>query len=129
MTNPIPNSLNPTNQTNPPNHVLLPPSGPTSPVFPKSSPVPRRPEFKLPPSPVLRFTPTAWAKLLYFCHRGPTEIGGFGITSADDLLLIEEFQTVHQIVSSVSVAFDDAAMGGLFENQVDEGRNPALCKP
>ena len=31
----------------------------------------RRPERA---SPILRFTPTAWAKLLFFCHRGQTEI-------------------------------------------------------
>ena len=30
------------------------------------------------PRPTLRFTPTAWAKLLFLGDRGPTEIGGFG---------------------------------------------------
>jgi hypothetical protein len=82
------------------------------------------PEFRMPPSPVLRFSPTAWAKLQYFCHHGDTEIGGFGITSAGDLLQIEDFETVHQIVSSVSVAFDDTAVADFFEDQVDEGKKP-----
>jgi hypothetical protein len=85
---------------------------------------PKRPEFRLPPDPVLRFTPTAWAKLQFFCHRGDTEIGGFGITSAEDLLLIEDFQTVHQIDSAVSVHFDDTAVADFFEDQVDLGRKP-----
>jgi hypothetical protein len=74
--------------------------------------------------PVLRFSPTAWAKLQYFCHRGNTEIGGFGLTSAEDLLLVEDFVTVRQSVSGVSVSFDDAAVADLFENQVDLGRRP-----
>lgn len=75
-------------------------------------------------SPTLCFTPTAWAKLIYFCHRGETEIGGFGLTRADDPLLVEDFLTVRQSVSGASVEFDDAAVADLFENQVDQGRRP-----
>lgn len=74
--------------------------------------------------PTLRFTPTAWAKLFYFCHRGHTEIGGFGLASADDLLLIEDFLTVRQQVSGVTVEFDDGAVADLFEHQVEQGRRP-----
>jgi proteasome lid subunit RPN8/RPN11 len=86
--------------------------------------VPKRPEFQLPPDPVLRFTPTAWAKLQFFCHSGDTEIGGFGIAPDEDLLLIEEFRTVHQIDSAISVHFDDTAVADFFEDQVDLGRKP-----
>jgi proteasome lid subunit RPN8/RPN11 len=75
--------------------------------------------------PVLRFTPTAWAKLCYFCHAGDTEIGGFGISYSEDLLLIEDFVTVHQKTTSVTVAFDDAAVADFYEEQVDQGRLPA----
>lgn len=75
-------------------------------------------------SPVLRFTPTAWAKLHSFCHHGDTEIGGFGITRPDDLILIEEFMTVKQDASMAHVAFDDEAVGDFFETQVDAGRKP-----
>jgi hypothetical protein len=78
----------------------------------------------LPTDPVLRFTPAAWAKLLFFCRYGPTEIGGFGITSGEDLLLVQEFQSVHQIVSPVSVAFDDTSVADYFEDQVDKQRRP-----
>ncbi len=74
--------------------------------------------------PVLRFTPYSWAKLQWFCHHGDTEIGGFGITSTDDLLLIEEFITVKQSVSCVSVSFDDEAVADFFEAQVDAERKP-----
>jgi len=74
--------------------------------------------------PVLRFTPTAWAKLLFFCHRGDTEIGGFGVTGSEDLLRIEAFETIEQVTTAVSVAFDDAAVADFFETQVDAGRRP-----
>jgi len=73
---------------------------------------------------VLRFTPTAWAKLLYFRDRKGTEVGGFGITSIDDPLLVEDFVTVKQDVTAVSVAFDDEAVADHFEDQVDLGRLP-----
>ena len=74
--------------------------------------------------PFLRFTPYAWAKLHWFCHHGGTEIGGFGITPADDLLLIEDFVTVHQSASVVHVAFDDDAVADFFDQQVDAGLTP-----
>jgi proteasome lid subunit RPN8/RPN11 len=78
--------------------------------------------------PALRFTPYAWAKLQWFCHAGApasqTEIGGFGITSSDDLLLIEDFATVRQQVSAVTVKFDDPAVADYFEDQVDRGLKP-----
>lgn len=73
---------------------------------------------------VLQFTPTAWAKLQYFCHRGDSEVGGFGVTSPENPLLIEEFLTVEQHVSWASVSFDDEAVADHFEDQVDLGRRP-----
>ena len=74
--------------------------------------------------PVLRFTPTAWAKLQFFCHHSNTEIGGFGISPGSDLLLVEDLVTVKQSVTAVSVSFDDEAVADLFEEQVDAGRKP-----
>ncbi len=75
-------------------------------------------------APVLRFTPPAWAKLLYLRDAGPTEIGAFGITSADDLLRVEEIATVAQTASVASVAFDDAAVADFFDDQIDQSRRP-----
>ena len=75
-------------------------------------------------SPVLRFTPTAWAKLLHFRDHGETEIGGFGISAADDLLLMEDFVTIKQDVTVASVSFDDEAVADFFDTQVDAGRKP-----
>ena len=68
--------------------------------------------------------PTAWAKLLYFRDRQETEVGGFGVASAEDLLLVEDFVTVKQDVTMASVAFDDEAVADFFDAQVDAGRKP-----
>jgi len=72
---------------------------------------------------ILKFTPYAWAKLNYFCHKGQTEIGGFGITN-NNPLLVEDFITVKQKTTQVSVEFDDISVADFFEDQVDEGRHP-----
>ena len=72
----------------------------------------------------MRFSPTAWAKLLYFRDKSDNEVGGFGITEADDLLCVREFITVKQEVTAVNVKFNDEAVADYFENQVDLGRKP-----
>ena len=74
--------------------------------------------------PILHFTPTAWAKLRFFCRRSETEIGGFGVSAPHDLLMIEEFVTVKQTVTMGSVVFDDEAVADFFEAQVDVSRKP-----
>jgi proteasome lid subunit RPN8/RPN11 len=79
--------------------------------------MPRRPA-------ALRFSPTAWAKLLCLRDLGDTEIGGFGISTADDLLLVEDVQLVAQTCTWVHVAFDDEAVAEFFDQQVDAGRQP-----
>ncbi|MCP4259365.1 MAG: DUF397 domain-containing protein [Planctomycetes bacterium] len=74
--------------------------------------------------PVLRFSPTAWAKLLYFRDKTDNEIGGFGVTEAKDLLYVSDFVTVKQKVTAVSVSFEDEAVSNFFDDQVDLGRKP-----
>ncbi len=74
--------------------------------------------------PKLRFTPYAWAKLLYLRDLGDTEVGGFGISSADDLLLIEDVRLVEQRCTSVTVRFEDEAVADFFDEQVDRGLRP-----
>jgi proteasome lid subunit RPN8/RPN11 len=76
----------------------------------------RRPRF--------RFSPTAWAKLLFLRDRGPTEVGGFGISPASDLLYVEDIRLVQQACTSISVAFDDSAVAEFFDEQIDAGRRP-----
>lgn len=74
--------------------------------------------------PRLRLSPTAWAKLLYLRDLGPTEVGGFGIAAADDLLYVEDVQLVRQVCTGASVAFADEAVADFFDRQVEEGRRP-----
>ena len=73
---------------------------------------------------MLRFTPWAWAKLVFLRDLGPTEVGGFGISPADDLLLIEDIRLVRQRCSSVTVQFDDVAVADFFDEMVDRGLPP-----
>jgi hypothetical protein len=75
-------------------------------------------------TPSLRFTPTAWAKLLFLRDYGDTEVGGFGITASDDLLLIEDVQLVQQVCSWAQVLMDDESVADFFDQQVDAGRRP-----
>lgn len=72
----------------------------------------------------LRLTPFAWAKLLFLRDYGPTEVGGFGVSSTDDLLLVTDFCLVSQQCTAVSVKFDDAAVADYFSDQVDRQLPP-----
>lgn len=73
---------------------------------------------------LLQFTPTAWAKLLYLRDCGDTEVGGFGVAAADDVLLVEDVQLVRQRCTWASVTFDDDSVADFFDRQVDEGLRP-----
>lgn len=91
----------------------------------KSLPPPSwRPKSPPTTNPSLRFTPAAWAKLLFWRDLGGTEVGGFGISAAADPLLIEDVRLVRQTCSVVTVKFDDASVADLFDEQVDLGRMP-----
>jgi len=85
-------------------------------------PRPRTPRARS--TPTLRFSPYAWAKLLFLRDAGDTEIGGFGITKLDDLLLVEDVCLVQQQCTPISVRFDDEAVADFFDRQVDQGRHP-----
>jgi len=74
--------------------------------------------------PMLRFSPTAWAKLLFMRDMTNNEVGGFGITQANDLLFVTDFALVKQKVTCVSVSFDDEYVANFFEDQVQAGRKP-----
>ena len=74
--------------------------------------------------PTIRFTPYAWAKLLYLRDAGNTEIGGFAVTSATDPLLVEDVCLVRQRCTSVTVEFDDNSVADFFDDEVDAGMKP-----
>ncbi len=61
---------------------------------------------------------------MYLRDVGRTEVGAFGISNADDLLLIEDIRLVDQKCTAVTVEFDDAAVADFFDEQVDTGRKP-----
>ena len=85
--------------------------------------LPRR-RSRSPRHPSLRFSPYAWAKLVYLRDRGETEIGGFGLSAKDDPLAVIDILTVKQKCTPVTVAFDDAAVADLFDELVDQGIFP-----
>jgi hypothetical protein len=62
--------------------------------------------------------------LLFLRDFGDTEVGGFGIASDRDLLLIEDIRLVEQQCTGASVVFDDASVADFFDHQVDAGRKP-----
>ena len=72
----------------------------------------------------MRFSPNAWAKLLFLRDYGETEVGGFGVTDSDDLLFVREFDLVEQLCTEVTVSFTDEAVADFFDRQVDLGRQP-----
>ena len=74
--------------------------------------------------PTLRFSPWAWAKLLFLRDAGPTEVGGFGVASANDLLYVDDFVLIRQECSPVTVAFDDDDVAEFFDRQIDADRRP-----
>jgi proteasome lid subunit RPN8/RPN11 len=73
---------------------------------------------------MLRFSPTAWAKLLYLRDRGETEVGGFALAPADDLLFVDDVHLVSQQCTVMTVAFEDEAVADFFDRQVDRGLRP-----
>ena len=73
--------------------------------------------------PKLRFTPTAWAKLVFLRDLGGTEVGAFGICPTDPLL-VEDVQLVKQSCTFSTVAFDDDSVADFFEDQVENGLEP-----
>ena len=72
----------------------------------------------------LRFTPYAWAKMLYMRDKTRNEVGAFGITDEHDLLLVRDIVLPKQTVGPASVKFDDESVADFFEDQVEAGRRP-----
>jgi hypothetical protein len=76
---------------------------------------------------VLRFAPLAWLKFQWLCHRGPTEVGGFGLSAEDDPLHVEDLVTVAQHATAAGVRFEDAAVADHFDRCADLGIKPERC--
>lgn len=91
---------------------------------PQFKPRQLRPPAAVPREPILRFTPSAWAKLLFLRDYQDAEVGCFGVSDPRDLLLVSDVLLVRQEVSLASVRFDDAAVADFFDAQADLGRKP-----
>ena len=72
----------------------------------------------------LSLTPYAWAKLLFLRDLGDTEVGGFGISAADELLLVENVCLIKQRCTAVTVKFDDQSVADHFDDCVNEQLKP-----
>ena len=72
----------------------------------------------------LTFAPMAWLKMMWFCHAGDTEVGGFGLTAPGRPLYVTDFLTLPQEVTAVSVRFPDEAVADFFDQQADRGLAP-----
>jgi hypothetical protein len=79
------------------------------------------------PAPALRFSPTAWAKLLFLRDAGESEVGGFGISAKNDLLYLEDVRLVRQVCDVASVILDDSSLADFIDGQVDAGVAPSHC--
>lgn len=70
----------------------------------------------------LVFSHDAWRKLKFMCHKGGTEVGGFGLAAdPNDPLYITDLLMPKQKCTAATVAFDDDSVADLFEDQLAAG--------
>lgn len=72
----------------------------------------------------LIFSPLAWLKLQFLCHLGPTEVGAFAVSAAQNPLYITHIMTPKQVTSVATVCFDDSSVADYFDHCVDQGLKP-----
>ena len=71
------------------------------------------------------FSTLAWLKWQYLCHAGPTEVAGFGLSSSQNPLYLEDVLVIRQRATPVTVGFDDHAVADLFDEMADAGISPS----
>lgn len=72
----------------------------------------------------LRFTPYAWAKMVYLRDKGDTEVSFFAITRSADLGLVIDLQMPKQIDSAAFTEFKEEELVDFFEDMVEQGFQP-----
>lgn len=72
----------------------------------------------------LRFSPTAWAKLLFLRDIGDTEVGGFAVTPEDDLLYVDDFILPKQTCGYAHTDLEDEAVADYVDEMIDQGYQP-----
>lgn len=93
----------------------------------KNTTTPKKPEEKIDfgEKMKLRFSPTAWAKLLYLRDIGKTEVGGFGLTTKEKPLYVYDFKLIEQEATSASVDFKDEDVANFAMDMAEAGLVPA----
>lgn len=76
---------------------------------------------------ILRFTPYAWAKILYMRDRGPTEVAGFCVTITEDPLLVTDFFLVKQKCTETTFDLDIENVIDYRDKMMDQGVPPWAC--
>jgi proteasome lid subunit RPN8/RPN11 len=71
----------------------------------------------------LQLTEHAWNKWRWMTRK-PTEVGGFGISKADNYALITDIALVPQIANTASIDFDDAGLVTYVQAQAEAGLSP-----
>ena len=87
---------------------------------------PRAPDFL--PSNALKWTRSAYLKLLFMCKAADTEIGGFGITDPLDPLRVIDFELIKAEVTTSFVDFCDVSMAQFQAAQAEKGIHPRQCR-
>jgi len=72
----------------------------------------------------LRFTPYAWAKLLWMRDRGDTEVAGYGVTATEDPLLVTDFVLIKQECTGASFDLDPEDGADYMDRMLDTGLPP-----
>ena len=85
-----------------------------------SSPSPSSPN-----NPQLTFSPAAWLKWQFLCHAGPTEVAGFGLSSPENPLYLDDVLLLRQRATVATVEFDDHAVADLFDQLTDQKIPPS----
>jgi len=75
----------------------------------------------------LRFTPYAYAKLLWMRDRGDTEVAGYCVTGTEDPLLVTDFVLIKQECTSVTFDLDPEDGVEHTERMMDQGLSPWAC--
>lgn len=69
----------------------------------------------------LKFSPGAYAKLVWMRNRGNTEVAGFGITGTDDPLLVTGFRLIRSKCTYAHFDMDTNALADYQDLMLDEG--------
>jgi len=67
------------------------------------------------------FSLMAWCKINFFLQHADTEVGGFCISSPNDLLYVEDFRLIKQEASIASIEFDPIGLADYMEDLGEEG--------